>query len=71
MTFYSLGLYLIYNERIKYTKENIIDSYKNYGKLSKNYVKKIAQRMLNIVKANKSKYFENLYDRIATHLVIK
>ena len=64
-------LYLIYNERIKYTKENIIDSYKNYSKLSKNYVKKIAQRMLNIVKTNKSKYFENLYNRIATHLVIK
>ena len=64
-------LYLIYNERIKYTKEDIINAYKNYNNLSNNYIRKIAQRMLNIVETNKRNYFKNLYDRIATHLVIK
>ena len=27
--------------------------------------------MLNIAETNKRNYFKNLYDRIATHLVIK
>ena len=64
-------LYLIYNEHIKYTKEDIINAYKNYNNLSNNYIRKIAQRMLNIAETNKRNYFKNLYDRIATHIVIK